>query len=87
MTSKVKQYRDGDKGKHFLEVEFEKKFKQDEGLKDLGSQTNKNPKIGSKNLKKNFDVDECFFVKEDIPPQKLEIVKEVKQMIDPDYLG
>lgn len=34
-----------------------------------------------------YDRDECFFVKEDIPEEKRKIHQEIKEMIDPDYLG
>lgn len=75
------------KKKHFLQVEFENKVRQDEEGGDNGRQM-QHFKIGSRhNKKKNYDVDECFFVKEDVPEEKRLIHKEIKDFIDPDYLG
>lgn len=73
--------------KHFLELEFEKKFKQEDKDKAAFKQQH-NFKIGScHNPKLNYDVDECFFVKEDIPEDNRRIHKEIRELIDPDYLG
>jgi hypothetical protein len=77
------------KKKHFLEVEFEHKFKQEEKeQQDKRGPHGHGFKIGScHNNKLNYDVDECFFVKEDIPEGARRIHKEIKEFIDPDYLG
>jgi hypothetical protein len=77
------------KKKHFLEVEFENKFKQEEKEQALARLNQHHGyQIGScHNPKLNYDVDECFFVKEDIPEEKRRIHKEIKEYIDPDYLG
>jgi hypothetical protein len=77
----------GSKKKHFLEVEFENKFKQEERKNDKNANQRKY-QIGSCHYHKmNYDVDECFFVKEDIPEEKLKIHREIKDFIDPDYLS
>lgn len=54
----------------------------------LGSKKPKQPKIGSiRNDKINYDKEEQFFSKEDIPPQARTIKEEINTLIDPDHLG
>ena len=46
------------------------------------------PKIGSiKNDKVNYDKEEQFFSKEDIPMHARTIKEEINQLVDPDHLG
>lgn len=54
----------------------------------LVTKKSKAPKIGSiRNDKVNYDKEEQFFSKEDIPQQAKTIKEEIKQLIDPDHLG
>ena len=54
----------------------------------LATKKNKQPKIGSvRNDKINYDQDEQFFSKEDIPAYAKTIKEEVKHLVDPDHLG
>lgn len=87
--------------KHFLELAFENKMKNMQeqtmpsgtaGMHTIGTL----PKqyflsqidIGSiHNKKVNYDVDECFFAKDDIPLVIRDKHNEVLQFIDPDFLG
>ena len=49
---------------------------------------NKAPKVGSiRNDKINYDREEQFFSKEDIPAKAKTIKEEVRHFIDPDHLG
>jgi len=46
------------------------------------------PKIGSaKNTRINYDKDEHFFSKDDVPSKAQTIVAQVKDEVDPDFLG
>lgn len=46
------------------------------------------PKIGSiRNDKINYDKEEQFFSKEDVPFHAKTIKEEIKQLVDPDHLG
>lgn len=73
--------------KHFLQVEFENKFAQEDKDRGNGKQLQQHTIGSCHNPKMDYDVDECFFVKEDIPEEKRIIHKEIKDLIDPDYLG
>ena len=54
----------------------------------LATKKSRQPKIGSvRNDKINYDKDEQFFSKEDIPQQAKTIKEEIKNLVDPDHLG
>jgi len=54
----------------------------------LASKKSKQPKIGSiRNDKLNYDKEEQFFSKDDIPLPARTIKEEINQLIDPDHLG
>jgi len=54
----------------------------------LGSKKARQPKIGSvKNDKINYDKEEQFFSKDDIPLYARTIKEEINNLIDPDHLG
>lgn len=62
---------------------------QEEDLSKLTAlKKTKQPKIGSvKNDKLNYDKEEQFFSKDDIPIYVRTIKEEINQLIDPDHLG
>lgn len=62
---------------------------QEEDLSKLTAlKKTKQPKIGSvKNDKLNYDKEEQFFSKDDIPIHARTIKEEINQLIDPDHLG
>ena len=73
--------------KHFLELAFENKMRN-LNENNFGNSANNIHTIGSiHNKKTNYDVDECFFAKDDIPLEVREKHNEVVQFIDPDFLG
>jgi hypothetical protein len=54
----------------------------------LATKKGKQPKIGSvRNDKINYDKEEQFFSKDDIPLNARTIKEEINQLIDPDHLG
>lgn len=73
--------------KHFLELAFESKMKSMQEQPQQGVSAGMHT-IGSiHNKKTNYDVDECFFAKDDIPIQVRDIHNNVREFIDPDFLG
>lgn len=86
--NKASKYSYGNREKkHFLELAFENKMKN----MNENSVSNNNMAINTigsiHNKKVNYDVDECFFAKDDIPIAVREKHNEVVQFIDPDFLG
>lgn len=73
--------------KHFLELAFENKMKNmQEQVMPSGTQAMHT--IGSiHNKKVNYDVDECFFAKDDIALDIRDKHNEVLEFTDPDFLG
>lgn len=54
----------------------------------LTTKVNRAPKIGSiRNDKINYDKEEQFFSKDDVPLHAKTIKEEVKHFVDPDHLG
>ena len=54
----------------------------------LATKKNKQPRIGSiRNDKIDYDKDQQFFSKEDIPNEVKTIKDDIKNLIDPDHLG
>jgi hypothetical protein len=54
----------------------------------LATKKSRSPRIGSiRNDKINYDKDEQFFSKDDIPANAKTIKEEVKNLVDPDHLG
>lgn len=73
--------------KHFLELAFENKMKNMQDVPGVGN-TATMSKIGSiHNKKVNYDVDECFFAKDDIPMDVRDKHHDILEFIDPDFLG
>ena len=73
--------------KHFLELAFENKMKN---MQDAPGTMNAQAmaKIGSiHNKKVNYDVDECFFAKDDIAIHVRDKHEDILEFIDPDFLG
>jgi hypothetical protein len=63
-------------------------MQEEELTRLLASKKGKQPKIGSvRNDKINYDKEEQFFSKDDIPLHARTIKEEINQLIDPDHLG
>ncbi|CAD8142419.1 unnamed protein product [Paramecium pentaurelia] len=72
----------------FIKEAYERRQKQGEGEQEILSTEQKIHKIGSiKNNKVNYDKDEQFFSKEDIPQKALQIKQFIQTFVDPDILG
>ncbi len=63
-------------------------IKEEDFNRLLVTKKSRPPKIGSiRNDKINYDKEEQFFSKDDIPNYAKTMKEEIKQFIDPDHLG
>ena len=63
-------------------------IQEEELTRLLASKKVKQPQIGSvRNDKTNYDKEEQFFSKDDVPLHARTIKEEINQLIDPDHLG